>query len=455
MEALSLFSGFGDAVLSDGKETPGQAEPHVPHSGPLSLFSGLGDVEIEKAEDDGDSGDDETLLKPLVAASPPELGDDDEVRRILAVTPEDCEVIAGLDQGTEEWLQSRRPGGVSRFTGSVISGLLGKSPYDSQARSVREQVSSTFKGNFFTRWGSKHESVACASFLQWAKKEFPDADVSVRHSGLVVCVDEPFLAYSPDGDVTIKDRATGHVTRALLEIKCPASRKYRYHADPNTPIYGDNTWCNGSRGPAPINYWYQMQLGCFVLGRSTCFFAVWNPSQIQVSRVDFDEAFFLEKTLPLARRVFWEQYVPQQRAHFRAALRSWKYWDSAELPSDTRVTEGVRDEGVVTLVDGPSPPTVISAARYELKTSSAEALRILGADAAAGGPYGPRRWVVRVYFRDAAGALHDFGPWLTLDVIGETVALVRARCQGDHDGTISISVALGAKRPLVRGGRFT
>ena len=67
-----------------------------------------------------------------------------DLEELLEVTPERAVYISNLQQGTQEWLDSRRPNGIGRFTGSQLGGLLGYSPYQSVKKSISELIHPTF-----------------------------------------------------------------------------------------------------------------------------------------------------------------------------------------------------------------------------------------------------------------------------------------------------------------------
>ena len=142
----------------------------------------------------------------------------------------------------------------------------------------------------------------------------------------------PFLAYSPDGDFEITDSNDVVIETALLEIKCPGSLKYKSHSTKD-PIYGIHKWPNKAEGPAPTYYWYQMQLGCYILKRKFSYFAIWNPHQLQVGTVLFDEDFFLNATLPLAHDVFWNNNIPTLRKTRETIMTIKKTWNASSIHS--------------------------------------------------------------------------------------------------------------------------
>ena len=259
-----------------------------------------------------------------------------EIELLLNVSAERAVEISNLKQGTDEWLQSRRPSDIGRFTGSTLCGLLGKNPYQNLKKSITEHISPTFSGNFLTKWGSDHEDHACDQFEIWLSRQNPNHVVKIKHFGLLIDSENPFLAYSPDGDVEIID-SNGLVTeKALLEIKCPGSLKYENHTSKD-PIYGNHKWPNNAEGPVPIYYRYQMQLGCYILKRKFSYFAIWNPHQLQVSTVLYDEDYFMRVTLPLANDIFWNNYIPSLRKTREADMLTKKNWNArsiSEIPNE-------------------------------------------------------------------------------------------------------------------------
>ena len=113
-------------------------------------------------------------LPQKIAEAIPET--DAGVLEVLNVSPERAEEIAAMPQTmtlpsgevvrNPEWLASRRPKGIPRFTGSVFGEVLGYSPFRTQEAGLEELVNPTFTGNFFTQWGLDHEDVACARSLK-------------------------------------------------------------------------------------------------------------------------------------------------------------------------------------------------------------------------------------------------------------------------------------------------
>jgi len=69
----------------------------------------------------------------------------------------------------------------------------------------------------------KQEAVARLKYKIVLRKQYPD--IKIRECGLFVGTNTPFLGASPDG--IIENTDDGKKIKGVLEIKCPASDKWR------------------------------------------------------------------------------------------------------------------------------------------------------------------------------------------------------------------------------------
>jgi len=113
----------------------------------------------------------------------------------------------------------------------------------------------------------------------------------VDEIGLVIDPERPWMGNSPDGIITIEYQS-GYKERGLLEIKCPATKKYY---DP----------------PVPSHYMAQIQGTMGNLSLSWCDFVVWIPSTgIQITRVTFDSNYWNNTLLPGLTDFYFNMYMP-------------------------------------------------------------------------------------------------------------------------------------------------
>ena len=93
------------------------------------------------------------------------------------------------------------------------------------ASAVKQLLYSKFTGNTATRWGILQENSTKEQYLKHKKKESPD--ISAIPTSLVVSIEHPWLAASPDGLVydPVEDPPNG-----LVEFKNP-------YATRNVPLH--------------------------------------------------------------------------------------------------------------------------------------------------------------------------------------------------------------------------
>lgn len=211
----------------------------------------------------------------------------------LNVTPEQVQLISSYVQGTPEWLASR----VGRLTASNFGAAARMNKYSSPRSLLKQMLWGEFKGNAATRWGSAHEDTARQEYIAvkqedvGAESDDALAKVEVEEVGLVINPQRPWMGNSPDG-IVVLTYASGKVERGLLEIKCPYKKEF-YTPD-----------------PVPPHYFAQIQGTMGNLSLPWCDFVVWTPTGLQVTRVDFDAAFWDTKLLPALTTFYNDMYVP-------------------------------------------------------------------------------------------------------------------------------------------------
>lgn len=186
------------------------------------------------------------------------------------VTQADIERIAAAEQRSPEWHAARK----WRLTGSNFAAALGHNPYTTPEQLVDNMLHGGFTGNEATQWGCDHEDEACAAYEAHMRTQFPD--FAVRHTGLQIVYDYPFLGVSPDGLCSYWDPDAGVRRQLLLEIKCP----YRWRPG---SFYKDTV----------PHYYYDQVQGCMgFLDLPAADFVVWTPVGMQVNRILFDAEYF-------------------------------------------------------------------------------------------------------------------------------------------------------------------
>jgi len=226
-----------------------------------------------------------------VCVSAVEHRSQDEILRALQVTPEEAHDIALIPQGTPAWLTARK----HRLTASNFGAAAGMNKYKTPNGLLKDMLWNSFTGNAATRWGSAHEHVARAQYVDQMQREIEAGtsaytSIRVEESGLHVNPARPWLGSSPDGVVHVTTHdGTSH--RFLLEIKCPF-RKVFY--EPAVPLY----------------YLCQIQGVMANMELPYCDFVVWTPRAMQITRVAFDEVFWTNTLLPKLDHFYFQRYLP-------------------------------------------------------------------------------------------------------------------------------------------------
>ena len=182
-----------------------------------------------------------------------------------------------LVQGTPEWFAAR----VGLITGSRIAGVLGKSPFVSRRRLLRDMVEEAngIHNDYDAppmKWGRDHEEEAAKlyTFLYAGDDEVTETGFHTK-SG---------MGASPD-------RLVGD--DGLVEIKCPYSQREGSSPD-FRPI---------SELP---HYAHQIQLQMFVTGRKWCDFFQWAPGGYKCERVEADPNWY--SSVSVRVRLFMDDY---------------------------------------------------------------------------------------------------------------------------------------------------
>lgn len=138
----------------------------------------------------------------------------------------------------------------------------------SRLKIIKEILFGTFVGNAATRYGIANEITAKENLEECIKKK-------IHPAGLIVDINMPFLAASPDGIID---------NDILIEIKCPASAKTLTPEE--AIINGKIKSCLLKNKHLYLkrnhNYYFQVQGQLHISQRMYCYFCVWTPKGKQI-----------------------------------------------------------------------------------------------------------------------------------------------------------------------------
>ncbi len=251
-----------------------------------------------------------------------------------------------------------------------------------ESRTLRKLLTSTFKGNEYTKWGNDHED-DCEDQFVFTHYDSQLATFSMKHYGLCISTDDGWMAMSPDGVIEehFKDGSTG---KHLCEWKCPWPYRGRYNNrvpkfQNSTNMYGPIQVKDGAWYPITLYYYCQVQWGMGLLQDQQllhsktmpghcrwcgvyidcsinaqhycsdedifthregmyCYFGVWapkDPNQFkvglgkkanvfqEVSKIPFDEEFY--QWMKRAAKLFWwDKYLPARHRQLYPKEFHWK-----------------------------------------------------------------------------------------------------------------------------------
>ena len=138
----------------------------------------------------------------------------------------------------------------------------------------------------------------------------------MTNTGLIIDVENPCLACSPDALVDIPGSQEPH---GIAEYKCPYSLPHADAGSPQTPLEAAKNnktfFCKlGTSGTIEVkqghNCYFQVQGTLAISKRKWCDFVVWTPRAISVQCIAADPTFW-EKHKPKLERFYKEAILPE------------------------------------------------------------------------------------------------------------------------------------------------
>lgn len=234
-------------------------------------------------------------------------------------THEQCLVEFKAPQRSIAWLQARQ----HAITASSFGAASGNNKYSSPKACALDKLWSSFKGNAMTEYGTYHETDARDTFIGLLNTELkstleeiyggPFDSFELHECGLLKHHEQPWMAVSPDGLLQLKGPRGSLWT--LVEYKCPArlrhSTGHPYCTSPsNVPVY----YMDQIQGIMGLLNKYPDLLNYICAGPheapKACFFVIWQPLQMHVTRVAYDEDYYTKSLEPALEKWFFERYLP-------------------------------------------------------------------------------------------------------------------------------------------------
>lgn len=264
-----------------------------------------------------------------------------------------CAAELAAPQRSPAWLAAR----AQAITASNFGAAAGHNKHCTPKQLALDKLWSTFRGNEYTQYGTFHEPDARASFMNALAGPLKSTLESIYggpckwdlfETGLLKAHHQPWMAVSPDGILRLRPHDEGvsssdPIRWLLVEYKCPARLRdtdyHPYRAYPhNVPEYYMDQ-VQGIMGL--LNKWPDLlsaaeasvgldRMGPYKKGPTEAFFVVWQPHQIHVTRVPFDQAYYKDLLEPALEAWYFGMYLPLATLKHNGALV--EFTDTAAPP---------------------------------------------------------------------------------------------------------------------------
>lgn len=236
--------------------------------------------------------------------------------------------INTIDQGDGElgsqiWHEERR----KRITSSNVGQIAKRKKNTKVNSTIKMLLYSKFRGNKATDWGLLQEDISRLKYLEVKKLNSPG--FSVSKSGLVVSLEHPWLAASPDGVVYDPNFDP---PQGLVEFKNPYTTRDKTIEE----AAGSKSFClqldkeGKAYLPKKHNYYFQIQCAMYCTNRQWCDLVVMTKN-LHIERITIDFAFE-EKIIPKLKEFYFTAVLPEL-ASPQAVIREPCHWLTNEWNS--------------------------------------------------------------------------------------------------------------------------
>jgi len=209
------------------------------------------------------------------------------------------------DNSLQVWLVERRKQIIASNVGSIA-----KRRATTKVNSVvKKLLYSKFEGNTATKWGVLQEDSTNGKYLEEKQKNSPD--ITTCQSGLVISLDNPWLAASPDGLVYDPTENPPH---GIVEFKNPYSVRNNTLREAAITKKGFCLDLDKATDRLSLkqnhDYFYQVQCTMYCTQRHWCDVVV-RAKDIHVERIYYQAEFWLKGVLPKLKAFYFTAILPE------------------------------------------------------------------------------------------------------------------------------------------------
>ena len=205
--------------------------------------------------------------------------------------------------GSELWKMERK----MRITASAVGSIAKMRQTTKRGKKVESILYSTFKGTVATRYGTEMESEARKDYIHYQTRR--GHAVQTSRTGLVISVDNPWLAASPDDRVIDQ---SSNPQLGLVEYKNPYSARTMTVAEACQKI---QSFCLEKKGETyqlkrNHDYHYQVQCQLYCNKLSWCDFVLRTEKELFVERIQIDPQWW-NKHISKLKQFYFEALLPE------------------------------------------------------------------------------------------------------------------------------------------------
>ncbi len=227
----------------------------------------------------------------------------------VVVTAEKWDIIE-LETRQQSRCKVWREERMKRITASHVGGIVKMRAATKRSKKVKEMLYTTFKGNKATMYGMLMEDVAQQKYVEKQQQNHPG--LKTEPSGLVVSLENPWLAASPDGRVTDPSAAQ---PIGLVEYKNPYSTRDSTIEE----ACASKGFCleKTKKGEEMVyslrsrhNYYYQVQCQLYCCNLEWCDFVVHTEKDMHIERIERNKDWW-EEQLPKLKEFYFNSLLPE------------------------------------------------------------------------------------------------------------------------------------------------
>ena len=206
----------------------------------------------------------------------------------------------------QQWMNERR----KRLTASVVGAIAKMKKTTKKSKKVESLLYNKFRGNAATRYGTAMEHKTTLQYKTY-QQQHGHPGLKVESCGLVISLDNPWLAATPDG--LVNDPSDVNQPLGIMEMKNPytaRSQTLKEASEKSSFCLKHNKNDNSFQLKESHDYYYQVQTQLYCTGRHWCDFVLRTDNDLHIERIKKNQAW-QDKNLPKLKDFYLSALLPE------------------------------------------------------------------------------------------------------------------------------------------------